>query len=99
MTDFLTFDPAAERDLLEAVEFYDLERPSLGQLFLDRVEAALQQIVAYPQGAPAALGQPRKFVLDGFPYSIMYWLDESGVVVSAVAHQSRRLFYWQNRQR
>ncbi len=97
MTDFVTFDLAAERELLEAVEFYDLERPGLGQLFLNEVEAALQHIVDYPQGAPVPLGETRKLVLDRFPYSIMYWLDESGVVVSAVAHHSRRPFYWQHR--
>ncbi len=97
MTQPVTFDPAARHELFEAADFYDLQRPGLGSEFLDEVQAAVARVAAHPESAPVALGQTRKLVLVRFPYSIMYWLDRSGVVVSAVAHNSRRPFYWDDR--
>jgi plasmid stabilization system protein ParE len=93
----VTFDPAARTELFAAADFYDLEHPSLGSEFLDAVYDGLSRVAEHPGSAPIALGETRKLVLDRFPYSIMYWIDRSGVVVSAVAHHSRRPFYWGDR--
>ena len=97
MTLPVTFDPAAQRELLEAADFYDLERPDLGSEFLDEVQSTLLRAADLPESGPVALGETRKLVLHHFPYSIMYWVDRSGIVVLAVAHHSRRPFYWGDR--
>ena len=35
-----------------------------------------------------------------FPYRLLYFIDEDGIVVLlAVAHFKRRLFYWRDRVR
>ena len=81
----------------EAADFYDLERPGFGTEFLDEVERMMLQVIEYPESSPAALGNVRKRAIPRFPYSIIYSARDGGIYVSAVAHDSRRPFYWQDR--
>ncbi len=97
MTDLISFEPSAERELEEAADFYDLESPGLGAKFIDAVKTALSGLVEFPESCPVLLGETRKLVLDRYPYSVLYWTDGKHIAVSAVAHQSRRPGYWQDR--
>ena len=81
----------------EAADFYDLEQPGLGTEFLDEVERMMQEVIEYPESSPIALGHVRKRTIPRFPYSIIYSARDGGIYVSAVAHNSRRPFYWQDR--
>lgn len=89
--------PAARQELRESADFYDLEKPGLGSEFLDDVERAIGQILEFPESAPVALGEVRKHIVARFPYSVMYSVRDGAVYVSAIAHNSRRPFYWQHR--
>jgi toxin ParE1/3/4 len=91
------FHPEAELELLEAADFYDHERPGLGSDFLDEVDRALRGVIEHPESSPMALGLTRKLVLRRFPYSVMYYLMDEGIVVSSIAHQRRRPYYWRDR--
>jgi len=97
VTDRISFDPAAWRELEAAADFYDLESPGLGTEFLDVIEAALEDLLAFMESRPVLLGQTRKLVLRRFPYSVMYWTDGEVIAVYAIAHQSRRPGYWRDR--
>jgi hypothetical protein len=91
------FHPAARHELLEAADFYDLESRGLGTEFLNEVERAMVNIIAHPEASPALLGSVRKRAIARFPYSVVYSVSEVGVCVSAIAHNSRRPFYWRGR--
>jgi toxin ParE1/3/4 len=97
MSHEVVFEPTASHELNEAADFYDLEGPGLGTEFLDAVEAALIAVVENPGAFPRELGETRKRVVSRFPYSIMYWFDDTAVHVSAIAHQRRRPGYWGDR--
>jgi hypothetical protein len=94
MSPEVLLEPAAFHELNEAADFYDLEQPGLGTVFLDAVEAALHIVADNPCAFPVLLGETRKCVVSRFPYSILYWSDEVTVHVSAVAHHRRRPGYW-----
>ncbi len=94
MSRVIVFEPSAALELNEAADFYDLERPGLGSDFLDTVQAALSTVADKPGAFPIELGETRKRVVPRFPYSIMYWFDDSAVHVSAIAHNRRRPRYW-----
>ena len=66
MTRPIRFDPAAQRELNEAAEFYDAEDPGLGDAFLDAVERAFKQIQAFPESSPISLNSLRLKVLSTF---------------------------------
>ena len=97
MTDLVSFEPSAQRELEEAADFYDLESPGLGIRFGDAVRAALEALLEFPESCPVLLGKTRKLVLQRYPYSVLYWTDGTHIVVSAIAHQSRRPGYWRDR--
>jgi plasmid stabilization system protein ParE len=94
----LRFDAAAERELNEAVEFYELESPGLGDVFLAQVERTLAQIAAFPEAAEPLREGVRRRLLHTFPYALLYSLHADGVRILAVAHQRRRPFYWEDRR-
>ncbi len=91
------FHPEAQLDFDEAVAFYNEQQPDLGNDFANEVERALDVIDEHPEAYPVEHGHTRKFVLPRFPFSVMYSIEEFGVLVTAVAHQSRRHRYWRGR--
>lgn len=97
MSSRVGFHPDARRDLREAADFYDLERLGLGAEFLDEVEQTMRRVIEYPESSPVVLGRVRKCAIPWFPYTIVYSARGGEVYVSAVAHNSRRPFYWRDR--
>jgi plasmid stabilization system protein ParE len=98
MSRSLRLHPAAQRELDEATAYYDAESEGLGDAFLDEVEHAFGQILAFPEASP--IGQPpvRVKILLAFPYSVHYAVEGDALHVLALAHQSRRPFYWRGRE-
>ena len=98
MSRALRFDAAAERELNEAVDFYDLESPGLGDVFLAEIEHALTQVETLPEAAEPLRDGVRRLLLHTFPYALLYSLRTDQVRILAVAHQRRRPFYWEDRR-
>jgi len=98
MSRSLRFDAAAERELNEAVDFYDLESPGLGDVFLAEAERALTQVETFPEAAEPLPKGVRRRLLHTFPYALLYSLRTHEVRILAVAHQRRRPFYWEDRR-
>src|SRR4051812_26885528 len=91
------FHDAADAELTEAVAYYDGKAPGLGDRFLGEVKSATRLIEKYPEIARIVDLGVRAKVLDRFPYSLMYVVDENELFILAVAHQSRRPAYWADR--
>jgi toxin ParE1/3/4 len=54
-------------------------------------------ILAFPEiGHPMKRHQVRRFNLRGFPYHLIYRIEEN-IVIYAVAHHKRRPGYWSSR--
>jgi toxin ParE2 len=89
----------AQEELGEAVEFYGNRRPGLGRAFLDEVRRGYGQLRREPLiGSPIEFDE-RKYVLQGYPYNLIYRIEEGTIVVLAVAHHnhSRDYGYWRQR--
>lgn len=87
----------AEDDLLEAARLYEDQAIGLGERFLDEVERCLELLLDRPHiGRP--IGKLRRFPLRKFPFTLIYALDDDGLVVVAVALHRRRPGYWRERQ-
>ena len=89
--------PAARQELDEATAYYDLEGPGLGSAFLDDFERAGKQLRSLPESCPVVSSHARKKLMARFPYEVIYSIIEDDVYVLAVAHGSRRPFYWEDR--
>jgi len=95
----IRFLPPAGQELDDAVEWYDRQLPGLGTEFLDEVDKALHRIAVYPHSCEEIETGLRRCLLNRFPYGIIYGLDETIIVVVAIAHLHREPRYWIKQQR
>jgi toxin ParE2 len=91
------FHPEAWQDVESANDWYRQRNPEASIRFLAAVYEALEDIARWPQAWPDHLHGTRKFVLQGFPYAVIYREKESTVQILAVAHGHRRPGYWEDR--
>jgi plasmid stabilization system protein ParE len=91
--------PAAERELQEAVAYYDSQSTTAANAFLDAYRHGVEQILRFPDAWPRGSDETRKYRLDPFPYHIIYAHDADAgeATLLAIAHTARRPEYWRNR--
>jgi len=89
--------PAALAELKSAVEWYLERSEPAAQEFVADVDRALALVIESPRRWPLGEHGTRRFVLQRFPYAIMYREEGSGVQVLALAHGHRRPGYWKER--
>jgi toxin ParE1/3/4 len=65
--------------------------------FLSDIYDALEGISQAPNRWPKHLHGTRRFVLDRFPFSVIYLDDSDWVTIVAVAHSKRKPGYWKRR--
>ena len=93
------FNRLADRELTEAIRYYESQSPGLGERLLEEVELGVAFLRRYPEAAPKVLGSIRRFVLATFPYYLLYRpLPSKGIRILAVAHQKRQPDYWVGRR-
>jgi plasmid stabilization system protein ParE len=97
MSRLFSIHEAAEAEINEAADFYDLESLGLGIVFIDEIQHAIESISGFPDAAPLIRGLVRKKPIRKFPYSLMYSVRPDEIRLLAVAHQKRRPFYWRGR--
>lgn len=96
MTPYRFLSPA-EDEMTEAAVFYESRSAGLGSDFLDDVQGAVNRLSEYPHsGEPIDLDF-RRTLLHRFPFSLIYALEGTGIVIVAVAHHGRALGYWRSR--
>lgn len=83
--------------MLDAARFYEKRGEGLGWRFLRAVGDAEARIARNPRTFPLLEGELRRCIVRGFPHSLLFRLDDDGVLVVAVAHHRRRPGYWRRR--
>ena len=86
MTRQLILAPEAEAEIAEAASWYESRGRGLGPEFLRAVEAVLETVQRNPQQYQAVFRDLRRAPLRRFPFSVMYILSESEIVVLACIH-------------
>ena len=97
MSHKISIHEAAESELNDAADFYDIACVNLGSVFIDEVQRTIKNISEFPDVAPVIRGQVRKKLIAKFPYSVIYSVNVDDIRILAVAHQKRRPFYWRSR--
>jgi plasmid stabilization system protein ParE len=93
----LTVRLEARSDLAEAYDWYESQKPCLGQEFLAAYDARVHLIEQRPQSFPRAFGRVRKALIPRFPYLIIFEIDEDRIDVIAVFHAMRNPRRWRER--
>jgi toxin ParE1/3/4 len=91
------YHQAAEDELLHEIGYLELRAAGLGRRIFAEVRRAQNLIAQFPESAKEISPGIRKVLLRKFRYSLIYSIGNDGVLILAVAHQSRRPGYWVSR--
>jgi plasmid stabilization system protein ParE len=93
----VSFHPRARDEVEQAQAWYE-ERSLLAAAgFLHEFSVAIRRIGEAPRRYPVAEHGARRILLERFPFSVHYRVNEDEIVIVAVAHQKRRPGYWASR--
>ncbi len=93
----LTIRGEALAEIDSALRYYAQQSPELMARLFKELQAAQQQIVAFPFRWPKYARDTRHYLLPRFPYRLVYRIKGDNVRLLAVAHVKRRPGYWQHR--
>jgi len=75
----VVFHPSAERELIEAIRFYEGRAVGLGSDFLREVEHTLAQIVVSPDAGSLLTGTVRRRLVWRFPFELSCTKSRAGM--------------------
>lgn len=85
------FSKAAFSDLRETTNFYENNQNGLGARFIQSLRASLETLQFNPKiGRYGKVVNTREFVLQEFPFVIVYRIKNKLLEILRVMHQSRR---------
>lgn len=85
----VTFLPAAEADYQGALAWYRARSSQASSGFESAVAEGVQRIAANPLLYGLMDDRHRRCLLRRYPYSLVYRVESTGIVVVAVAHSRR----------
>jgi plasmid stabilization system protein ParE len=92
------FHPAAKKELVDAVKYYNECGSGLGYIFMDEVETTIRRIMQHPKAWSKISKNARRCLTRRFPYGIIYQEVEKNILVIAVMHLKREPDYWKSRE-
>jgi toxin ParE1/3/4 len=93
----ITIHPAAEKELEESIDYYASIEKSLALRFWDEFTDGIDKIKHSPD-VWALFGKTcRRFLINRFPYAIIYRVKPNSIEIVAVMHLKRKPGYWINR--
>jgi len=93
----IRFLSLANREVDDAVQWYEAREEDLSREFLDELERVVRLVRFYPYAGKQLVPEIRRFLFTRFPYSLISGVDEKTIVVIAVANQHREPNYWADR--
>lgn len=87
----------AQKELDDAVSWYNEQAKELGKEFLDELDRAIRRSAAFPLSNSEIEPGLRRCLLARFPYGLIYGLEDDAMTVVAVAHLHREPRYWSDR--
>ena len=89
--------PAANRDLLEAVTWYENQQPGLGVRFFNDFDRAHSRIEESRDQFPRVYRDVRRILLRNFPFGVFFGPYGDQTVVIAIADLRREPGWWRER--
>ncbi len=91
------FRPEAEDELIEAIDWYELQSPGLGADLLRCVDACVERINRQPESYPVVYRETRMGKVRRFPFLIIYRVTNEAISAISVFHGKRDPKIWKRR--
>jgi len=95
----ITFLEEAKDELDQAIEYYDLQSPGLGQQFLQEILNTLDRVASFPQAWHPLSENTRRCQTVRFPYGLIYAVLENEILIISVSNLHREPNHWKNREK
>ena len=92
-----SFHPDAERELNEAIDYYNKCQDGLGFEFAKQVYSTIQNILSFPQAWTPLSKNTRRCLANRFPYGVIYQVTDEEIFIIAVMQLNRRPKYWEKK--
>jgi len=92
------FHPEAEKEFIDAINYYEGIEAGLGYDFAGEVLLCIQRILEYPQAWTGIDDQIRRSLVNRFPFGVLYSIEENEIYILAVMHLHREPGYWKSRK-
>ena len=79
----------AKKDVANAFEWYESQRPGLGEEFEQAVDETIQLLRILPELGHVVHGEIRRVSVRRFPYALYYRVTRSSIKVRACLHERR----------
>lgn len=93
----LQFHRRVRDEVSDAYLYYQNQKSTLGDAFLEALNNIFSVILDNPNLYPVEFHQVKKVVLQKFPFSIYFEIVEEQIFVYSVFHHSRNPESWQGR--
>jgi toxin ParE1/3/4 len=80
----LAFRPLATLEILEAYDWYELQKEGLGNEFLKALDQFVKQLLLNPHTCSFYEGTIRQGKVNRFPYVVVYEVFETDIIVYSV---------------
>ena len=97
MTRELEYLEEALQEAEAAARWYADRSVTAAAAFSHEIDSAASAIVRLPEAWPPFDHGTRRYLLQRFPFSVVYRVDERRILIVAVAHARRRPGYWHPR--
>jgi plasmid stabilization system protein ParE len=97
MTLPLVFHPDVQGEIDDAYQWYEQQRPGLGQDFLAALDQVFDRLQQTPEAHQVVYRDVRRALPRRFPYGVFYRVHADRVEVIAVQHTRRDPSGWQSR--
>lgn len=94
MTLRLVFRRRFKVDLVAGFDWYEEQRPGLGEHFLSAVQSTLKSVETHPEIFVSVHGEVRRAIVSRFPFAIFYLVEPKRVVVLRLLHTARDPNLW-----
>ena len=91
------FLKGVKQELAKAEAWYAKVDEDLAADFYLKITLAVAEILNHPTRFPKDQTGVHRFLVDRFPYGILYKIEKNKIVVVAIMHTSRRPGYWRKR--
>ena len=94
-----SFHPYAEKELNEAIAYYNECQNGLGLELVKEVYLAIQNILSFPLAWAPLSTNTRRCLTNRFPYGVIYQVTDNEIFIIAVMQLNREPEYWKNREK
>lgn len=86
--------PKAEKAIDRAAGWYNARNPRASRAFLDAIDGVFDKIAENPHQFPVLKHKLRRAIITGFPYSVLFRVVETELVVTNCVHFRRHPRHW-----